>query len=566
MGPRSRTWLVLLVAAIGGAGTMTVELAAVRVLSPWFGSSLVVWTNVIAVVLLALSLGYLLGGRLSRSGAGGPSSGRSVGSVGAARRMGWLLLFAGLLAAWLPFEAALLAPHFVPAELELADAAEVVLWGSLALSLLLFLPPAVLLGAVAPLAVQAEQEGLGGTAGEAGGRVLAASTVGSLAGVFGTSHVFLPGLGLRGTFLLACGAFLAAGALALVLGRPGAAEPAGRLRPRARDGAAALLVLFALGSLGAPEAAPRLRPGLRLLAGAESPYQSVRIVADDSGERPLRLLQVNEGTDSFQSAWQEEPGLLPEGFYYNAFALPPWWTRESGTWRVLVLGLGGGTALRVLEGAAPAGLDLELVGVELDPLVVALAREHLDLAAPPAVSGATPLSGVVAGLDARVALRLFRHPFDEIVLDCYANQVEIPAHLCTVEFFRELRRLLAPGAWLVTNLGGFGFEDPVVQAVAATCAAAFEGPVLLARVPLSRNFALFAREGGPLPVPEGAGPGPTRVAAVPEALRGVLGGLELGGAARLVAPPATAPLRDDHAPVEALQLRSILEARREGRR
>ena len=36
----------------------------------------------------------------------------------------------------------------------------------------------------------------------------------------------------------------------------------------------------------------------------------------------MRFLQVNEGFDSFQSVWQSEPGLLPEGFYYDAFALP----------------------------------------------------------------------------------------------------------------------------------------------------------------------------------------------------------------------------------------------------
>ena len=59
---------VLLAALVGGAGTMTVELAAVRLLAPWYGTSLSVWTNVIAVVLLALAVGYALGGRLSARG------------------------------------------------------------------------------------------------------------------------------------------------------------------------------------------------------------------------------------------------------------------------------------------------------------------------------------------------------------------------------------------------------------------------------------------------------------------------------------------------------------------
>ena len=58
---------LLLLVSIAGAGTMVVELAAVRLLAPWFGASSAVWTNVIGVVLLALSLGYLLGARWSNS-------------------------------------------------------------------------------------------------------------------------------------------------------------------------------------------------------------------------------------------------------------------------------------------------------------------------------------------------------------------------------------------------------------------------------------------------------------------------------------------------------------------
>jgi hypothetical protein len=151
---RASTATVLVVAAIGGAGTMVVELAAVRLLAPWFGSSLIVWTNVIAVVLLALALGYLVGGRLS---AGGDPR----------RRLGTTLLCAASWTALLPALSGAVARGFVPADLALSDAAEVVLWGSLAASLVLFLPPALLLGAVAPLAVEAVQRG-GGGRGHAG--------------------------------------------------------------------------------------------------------------------------------------------------------------------------------------------------------------------------------------------------------------------------------------------------------------------------------------------------------------------------------------------------------------
>lgn len=521
---------VLFAAMIGGAGTMTVELAAVRLLAPWYGTSLAVWTNVIAVVLLALALGYAIGGRLSARG----------------RPLHRMMLALAAAAAWtvvLPWLTRIVAPAFVPEGLALDAAADVVLWGSLGTSLLLFLPPATILGTVAPLAVEAVQEREGSTAGRAGGAVLASSTLGSLAGVFGTSHVLLPTFGIRGTFLLAAGALGAASLVALVASRAGGA---------ARGvGLGLLLVGSTLAATLAP-APLEAREGTRLLAAEESPYQSLRIVEDSTfAVEPMRFLQVNEGFDSYQSAWQSELGLLPLGFYYNDFALPLWWDRARTEWRVLVLGLGGGTAFRVLEGAKPAGVALDLTGIELDPRVIELARQFLGLEEDRAGLK------VAAGVDARVALQGLEGDWDLVLLDCYANQVEIPPHLATVELFSEVHERLAPGGWLLANLGGFGLDDPVVRAVAESAAAGFGSDVALLRVPRARNLTLIARAGGELPLDEQLVPtpvaGPLAARVAPLALPGAI--------ARIAAPTGEAPLTDDHAPLELLQMQSIREAR-----
>ena len=58
-------WVLLAAAGASGAAVMTVEMTAVRALQPFFGSTTQVWTNVIAVALAALSLGYAAGGRLA---------------------------------------------------------------------------------------------------------------------------------------------------------------------------------------------------------------------------------------------------------------------------------------------------------------------------------------------------------------------------------------------------------------------------------------------------------------------------------------------------------------------
>lgn len=528
-GPRAPAvaWLLALV-GVAGACTLVVELAAVRLLAPWFGASASVWTNVIGVILLSLSLGYLAGARLAAR----PRPERALGIV---------LIAAGLCAAWLPLFAAPVCARFLPPGLGLHQAVGLLLWGSLAAALALFLPPAALLGCVGPLAVELLQVRRGFHAGTAGGIVLCVSTLGALAGTFATTHLLIPRLGLSLSFVLSGAALVVLGAATLALSSRRAHLPA----------------VLALLAAGAAVPSARLSPpapmeGMALLERAESIYQSLRVVEDSTLAEPLRLLQVNEGLDSFQSVWRAEPGLLGQGFYYDYFALPAWWARAAGRWKVLVLGLGAGTTWRVLEGASPPGIELESTGVELDARVVELGQRWFEL----------PLSAagrkVVAGADARQALRALATDFDLVVLDVYAHQIEIPAHLSSVEFFREVRAHLAPGGYLALNAGGFGADDPVVSALGRTLARAFEECLAL-RVPRARNWVLLARREGALPAPDasqaGRGPDWELEAEVP---RQLLGPLSLpGSVARFSDDPRASVLTDDRNPMEQLQIASL---------
>ncbi len=56
---------ILTAAFVGGFAIMTLEMLGGRMLAPWFGSSIHVWGSLITVFMLALSVGYLLGGRWS---------------------------------------------------------------------------------------------------------------------------------------------------------------------------------------------------------------------------------------------------------------------------------------------------------------------------------------------------------------------------------------------------------------------------------------------------------------------------------------------------------------------
>lgn len=513
---------------------MVIELAAVRLIAPWFGTSLVVWSNVIAVVLLGLSIGYLLGARLSRGT-------RPV------THLLRLLALGALATAWTPLLAQPVATWFVPEGLTLDRALEVFRWGSLATSLCLFLLPAAILGGIGPLVTELVVRSTGLHAGDAGGRVLFSSTLGSLVGVFGTSYWAVPTLGMRWTFF---GAALLLGlAVTLVL-----------WSRRRGSGSTLVLLALALGGGLLPVEAVRAQPGFTTLELGESAYQRVRVVEEEGAGR--RLLQVNESSNSFQSVWQPALGLLDGDYYYNDFVLPAWWTfaeqSMAGTstarrpWRVLCVGMGAGTAKRVLAGALPTSYALAFEGIELDPLVVQMARTWCDLE-----QGSDDL--LISGLDGRAATRFLAAGFDQILVDAYANQIEIPPHLTTIEFFRELRGKLKPNGWLQINVGGDGPEAPLVQALAGTLSRALDTPALISQVPGTRNLIVTARIGGAPPVPNDVAWNP---AALPGEIRELLVGRDVRGQWAWIGPtsPVDLVLTDDRAPVELLEIRS-LEAR-----
>lgn len=515
--------MTLLAAALAGFAVLAVEILGVHMLMPWFGSSALVWSQQIGIVLGAMALGGWIGGRVARRGV-------------EPRRAAALLLGAGglsvaLSVAFLDGFAALLMPE----GLVLEEAAGLFLKGSLASALLFFAPPVFLLAAVSPLLVQlrAADRGPGGAAGE----VSAAGTVGSLLGVFGSSFVAIPFLGVRLTLAL-CAALLLIAA-ALLLRRPAV-------------GGVALLPMLLL-AVPTKAATAHLPDGAEVLAVEESQYQHLRVLEFADGER---WLQMNEGMDSYQSR-RTPDGRWPGG-YYDQFVLAPLYAEADrpahGEAALCFLGFAAGSALQ----PTVAGLDgraWNAVGIELDPVVSELGREHLPLA-----DGLEAELQRVDGADARAALRATAGDFDVVVLDCYARQFEIPVHLATEEFFAEVHDKLRDGGVLAINVGlsgGVESEDAFLGSLRASLEPAFGAALRMHRVPYSRNWVVYARRGGPLMGLE------ELAARMPEGIPLEVGSSCLPGqTVDGPAPPGAQPFTDDRNPLQLAQLKQWWEDRR----
>jgi MFS family permease len=254
---REARFLYLLVFAVGMA-SLGAEIAAARLMSPYFGASTIVWANTIAVVLVSLSAGYWLGGRL---GDDHPHL----------RGLCLLVAAAAVLLAAVPFAARPFLSISVDALDEISAGAFV---GSLIGVLALVAVPIVLLGACSPWAVRLATPDVDHS-GRTAGRLYAVSTAGSLVGTMSAALLLIPFIGTQRTFLvfaLTLALVAAAGLGWRYLGVPAAV---------------AAVIAIPVGTVKAEG-----DPGDRVIYEKETRLQYVRVVEEDDGTRKLEL---NEG-------------------------------------------------------------------------------------------------------------------------------------------------------------------------------------------------------------------------------------------------------------------------------
>ncbi len=387
---------------------MVLEIVGARYLMKDFGSSFYMWVSQIGVVLIALAIGYYAGGALADR-------------YRRLRLLTFLLVPAGLVIAFIPLFAAplinaLIMRHpadYVPRVWQKLDPA---LGSSL-----VFLLPCIGLASVSPILIRLLTRNIEHV-GRISGWIIAASTVGSIAGVFVSGYVLIDYMSVPNIFKIT-------GALTVLLGLGCWALDRQWLKTATR--ATALLALAAPAASGALDTSPVT------IFETTSAYHNIRVLDHDG----IRMLKFDGAMQTRMSLRNPLQGHFE---YTDYFHMPLLW--NPGMTNVLMIGLGGASTQRSY---AHYYTNITVESVEIDPVVLDVARQYFQL-----VESAMQKVHVA---DGRVFLRRTSAKYGAIVLDAYVHHrygSAVPYHLATKEFFALVRDHLSTNGVLAYNVIG----------------------------------------------------------------------------------------------------------------
>lgn len=310
-----------LVCFVTGFVVLVVELVAFRLLAPYFGMASHVTGIVINGVLLALAVGYYLGGY--------------VADRWQVLRLPYVAIFLSavyLIAVYALYTPLLLAVSRYPATAGVAAAV-----------VAMFFIPVALLALVPPYFIKAISRDQG--VGRVSGRIYAVSTLGSILGGLATTFLLIPNFGSRASFLLAI-------VCLLVVALP--------VLPKLATVASTFFLLWAV-----PVSSPGVEDGA-FVYQEESAYNHITVTRHGEG----LFLRLNDGFGQHSATLNPDTKL--SGYYYDNFLFPQMLVAADKT---LILGNGSGTIMSQTSHFFETKVD----GVELDPKLTAIGQAHFGL-------------------------------------------------------------------------------------------------------------------------------------------------------------------------------------------
>ena len=442
-------WFLYITEFFAGVSVMAVELGASRLMAPYFSSSQIVWTVIIGVIMIAMAIGNLWGGKLADKT---NSPDRLYGRILIAAIWIALIPFAGR---WLIAGVSLLLATFVTKNF--------LVWAALAACLVIFAFPCVLLGTVTPSLTKFTVDNLDDT-GKTVGRLNALNTIGSIIGTFVPTFITIPAVGTAATFLIFAGVLAAIGIVYFAFARK-----------RMLKGIVAAVVIVGLCFTLPTYSFAFWENDITL--EDESIYNYLQV--KDNDKRTVLSTNVLFGVQSIQRKDAELTGM-----YYDYALAAPCMAGMDGSENdgrsVMILGMGSGTYASYCVRYFPG---VKVQGAEIDEKIADIATEYFGL----------PGSVEVAVEDGRAYLTASQEQFDVIMVDAYQD-ITIPFQLSSVEFFTEVQRHLKPGGVMVVNLNMTSAQDGSINQYLCDTMASVFAHTYTVNVPANTNTVVFCTD------------------------------------------------------------------------
>lgn len=441
-----------------GAGLMTIELVASRLIARFLGSSLYTWTGVLGVILAGMSLGNYLGGRMADSAPHLPRriAAMLFASAAACLAILWLNAWAG--------SSVLLMGLSWPVRILLH-----MCWA--------FLLPATVLGTISPMVAKLAIERAAHT-GRAIGTLYAWNAVGSIVGTFLTGFYLTAWMGsVRIVVSMALLLALMGLAYALVARRSGSGS--GKSPVVAAAAATALMASFFLIAVLPLPALAHLATTLRLrdvpiepdaIYYAETQYQILTVTAEEGNPAHRAFYQDKLRHSEIDLAHPETLQYpyhrLYEGYVNNARG------RNADPVRLLCLGGGGYAYPQHLFVTRPGS---DIIAVEIDPAVTRAAQAAFGLApdAPITIHHMDARNYIADAVRQNAKTPGSVPPFDFIICDSISDYT-VPYHLTTREFMQDVKSLLTPDGLFIMNTVDIYTSGRFMNAVNQTLREVFE--------------------------------------------------------------------------------------------
>ena len=386
-----------------GALTMVLELIAARILSPYVGSSNLIWTTIIGIMLISMSIGYWFGGKIA-----------DKNKENDINILSNYLLISAIATSIIP----ILEVEFIDA---LSSISNNLILVSIICATVTFGIPSFLLATVSPIAVKIKNNSMD-RVGTTSGKISSLSTIGSIFGTFFAGFILIPNIGVR-NIILGCSILLWLISVYLFSKKDKKYYILMVLE---------LIVIVGLNILGGilfnkehPE----------IIKDVDSEYSRIWVRKVQAGKTEYKTLQVDTGLESYIN---QETGEMGARYlaYYDLFE---YYDKEAED-ALMIGGAAYTYPMHYLRKYENKKIDV----VEIDEKMTKIAEDEFGL------DKDNPNLGLITQ-DGRSYLNYNEKKYDAIFIDAFKG-LNAPFELTTYEAMQKAYNSLEENGTVITNI------------------------------------------------------------------------------------------------------------------